>query len=320
MKAAVNNIYGWPEIIQILDRDTPTPSPTQVLVKISASTVNRSDCGVLTGKPYLIRAFTWLCRPKRHIWWSDFVGTVEFVWEDVSRFKTWDVVFGFHDEWLQSHAEFLVIQEDGNIAHMPSWADPIHVVASMEWGHYALQDLKQAPVVPGMQVLVNGASGAIGSSLTQLYSIWWGIVTGIAHQENEDKIMQLGAKYFVDYTTEDILEQDKKYDIILDTVWNISYLRAKPLLKQWWTYLSSELWPARENIRYSIITKFFGKKKCKFALPSDIKTSMKYFSDLLEQREYKPLIDEQTYTLDDIRSAYEYVMTGHKTWSVILMR
>lgn len=320
MKAAVNRSYWWPEVIRIMDIATPIPKDNQVLVKIYESTVNRSDEGVLKGSPYLFRLILWLTKPKRVVWGSDFVGEIVQVWTNVIKFQIWDIIFGFDDIWLQSHAEFLTISEDGYIAMVPLWVQSRDAVASIEWFHYAVQDLKSAPVTPGMEILVNGASGAIGSSLVQLYTIWWGIVTGIAHKENESKILDLGAKHFIDYTSENVLDYDKEYDIILDTVWNISFLHAKKIMKLWWVYLSSELWPWRENIRYSIITKFFGKKKCKFAIPTDIKSSIRYLSELLEQKKYKPLIDENVYGLDDIKSAYTYVTSGYKTWSVILTR
>jgi len=221
---------------------------------------------------------------------------------------------------MQSHAEYLTISQDHNICVVPSWLSPIDAVASLEWGHYAYQFLKYVPATKELKVLVNGASWAIWSSITQMYALWWAEVTCIAHQENKEIILGLWAKHFIDYTTQDVLEEWKKYDLILDTVGNISFLKAKSILTSAWVYGSSELWPARENVRYAFISLFSWKQKCKFPFPDNIKESMNYVLWLLEKWVYKPLIDQNAYALDEVAEAYTYVMKWHKNGSVMLTR
>jgi len=317
MQAAYRKKYCGPEGLEVSEIEKPTPRKNEILVRVHATTVNRTDCAVLTGKPFIMRFFVGLMRPKSPVPGTDFAGVVEATGSSVTLFKTGDRVFGFNDQALASQAEYMAIAETAAVAKIPEGIDYIHAAASLEAAHYAYNFLNKVKLSAGQQVLVNGATGGIGSAVVQFLTHQGVVVTAVANTKNMDLVKKLGAVRVIDYQKEDFTLLKEKFDLVFDAVGKSTFGKCKPLLKDGGVYISSELGPGGQNIFLPMVTGLFGGKKVKFPLPTDIPRSMRFISDLLVNGAFKPVID-RTYPLEKIAEAYGYVMTGEKTGNVIL--
>jgi len=317
MKAVVRTRYGGPEILSIEEIPVPTPSPSEVLVKVHFTTVNRTDCSLLTGKPFIIKFFSGLRYPTLQTTGTDFSGEVVAVGADVTAFKLGDRVFGLQDEGLSSHAEYLTISQSAAIARVPDNVSLSDAAASAEGAHYALNFINKVKLNPGDQILVNGATGAIGSAAIQLLLIYGVTITAVCGTKNTGLIKSMGVEAVIDYQKEDFTKLDQKFDFILDTVGKSRFKLCKHLLKPKGIYVSSELGPKSENLFLALSTKFSSGKKVIFPFPTDIRKSIQYMASLLEEGKFEPVID-RIYPLNDIAEAFGYVLTGYKTGNVLL--
>jgi NADPH:quinone reductase-like Zn-dependent oxidoreductase len=337
MKAAVHTRYGPPEVVRISKLDRPTIKDNEVLVKVHATTVNRTDCGFRSGKPFIARlatsAFTaaqvsgslakgtafvtGLFRPQTTVLGNEFAGVVEAVGSGVTSFKVGDPVFGYSGDQFGAHAEYVSIPEGGPVATMPSNLTYEEAAASTEGSHYALSLIRAAKIQSGQDVLVNGATGAIGSAAVQLLKSLGAKVTAVCGTENMELVRGLGADLVIDYTAEDFTKAEQTYDVVLDAVGKSSFGRCKRLLKPGGIYLSSELGPLSQNPVLALITPLFGGKRVMFPIPKHDQEMVRYFKELIESGQFKPVID-RTYPLDQIVEAYRYVETGQKIGNVVI--
>lgn len=318
MKAAVHEKYGDPnEVIKIKNIKKPTIANNEVLVKVAVTTVNRTDCGFLRGKPLVVRFFSGLDKPNKTVSGSDFAGIVEEVGEDVVLFKKGDRVFGFKDESLESHAEYLKIEENGNLITIPKGVTYKQAVASCEGAHYANNFVKKLKKKKGQKILVNGGTGAIGSAIIQILNYYGADVTATCNTQNIEVIKKLGVEKIIDYTKEDFTKGKVKYDYVLDSVGKSSFNKCKAILKKNGIYMSSELGQYAQNTYLPLYTHIFDDKKVVFPLPTNIKESLLFMKKLLEEKQFKPLIDKE-YNLDEIVEAFIYVELGEKVGNVIL--
>lgn len=316
MRAAIRESFGNSDQIKIVETEKPSPKKKEVLVKISYNTVNRTDEGVLTGKPLVFRLFVGFKKPRRPILGTDFSGEVTQVGSDVKHFKVGDFVFGFNDQGGETQAEYLTINENGNILKVPKDVDLKTAVASIEGPHYALNFINKTKVKKGDEVLVNGATGGIGSALTQILIAKDVKVTAVCDTKNIHNITSLGATKVIDYTNEDFTKLNKKFDYIFDAVGKSYFKACKPILKDRGVYISSELGPNSENL-YLPLTTLFNKKRVKFPFPKKIKKTLEIMSFLLEAKQYTPLIDSE-FDFSDIKLAYDKMLTKMKTGNVIV--
>ena len=164
MKAVTRTKYGSPDILEVKSIEKPIPKDNEVLIRVYATTVNRTDCAIVTGKPFIMRFFVGLFKPSHLVPGTDFAGQIETIGNAVKSFQVGDNVFGFRDEGLQSQAEYMTIAEDGNIAKMPSNTTYEIAAASLEGAHYAYNFISKAKVESGQKILVNGTTGAVGSA------------------------------------------------------------------------------------------------------------------------------------------------------------
>lgn len=317
MKAAIRRNYIPSHELKIEEIEKPTPKDNEILVKIFATTVNRTDTAVLTGKPFVMRFFTGLLKPTIITTGTDFAGEVEAVGNQVIDFKIGDRVFGFNDEGLGSHTEYMTISKDEAIRKIPQQFSYTQAAASLEGAHYAFTFLRSVEITADKKVLINGATGGIGSVGLQFVKYYGCHVTAVCNTKNIELIQSLGADKIYDYEKEDFTKDEEKYDLILDAVGKSSFGKCKPLLKENGIYISSELGPNAENPFLAIRSKFYGKKKVLFPIPSDIKRSMEFIISLIEQEKFKPVID-RTYPLEKISEAFQYVETGQKTGNVVI--
>jgi NADPH:quinone reductase-like Zn-dependent oxidoreductase len=317
MKAAVHTRYGPPDVVRISEVDKPTAKDNEVLVKVHATTVNRTDSGLRAAKPFINRFFTGLRRPRATVLGNEFAGEVEAVGRGVRSFEVGDRVFGFNGSRFGAHAEFLAMPEDGSVATMPANVTFEQAAASTEGSHYALSLIRKAKVRSGQDVLVNGATGAIGSAAVQLLKALGAEVTAVCDSKHVDLVRGLGADRVIDYTAEDFTKDEQTYDVVLDAVGKSSFGRCKRLLKPGGTYLSSDLGPLSQNPILALITPLLRGKKVLFPIPRDNQEMVRYFKELLESGEFRPLIDRR-YPLDQIVEAYTYVETGQKIGNVVI--
>jgi len=318
MKAITRTKYGHPKaVLQIRDIDQPIPKKNELLVRVMATTVNRTDCGILTGKPYLIRAFTGLLKPKDLVPGTDFAGVVEGIGKDVTDFQIGDRVFGLHDEGLSSQATYMTIRADKAVTQIPSNIDFKTAAASCEGAHYAFNFINKITLNEGDKVLVNGATGAIGSATVQLLVNRGVKVTAVGNTKNIAMIKSLGAIKVFNYEKEDFTKDDERYHFICDAVGKSYFAKCKHLLREKGIYISSELGPNAQNLYLPILTWFGAKKRVIFPIPRDCRKSVLEIADLMAIGKFLPVID-CSYPMQQVVEAYTYVMSGQKTGNVIL--
>jgi NADPH:quinone reductase-like Zn-dependent oxidoreductase len=317
MKAAFHTRYGLPEVLSIQEVEKPAPKEHEVLVRLFATTVNRTDCANLTAKPFIMRFVDGLFKPKRQIPGTDFAGEIEAIGDAVTTFKAGDKVWGFGDQGVGSQAEYLCFPEDKAIASFPASLSYEQAAASLEGAHYAYNFINRVTLVPGQKALVNGATGAIGSALLQFLKYHGIYVTAVCNTPNIELIKSPGADKIIDYTRQDLITDDERYDFIFDAVGKSTFGHCKLLLKEKGIYISSELGPGSQNPFLALLSPLSAEKKVIFPIPSDIATNMDYIKDLVEKGKFKTLID-RTYPLDDIAKAYQYVLTGQKAGNVVI--
>lgn len=317
MKAAIRRRYGSFDALEIEDMGKPSPRDNEVLIRICATTVNRTDCAILTGKPYIMRLFTGFIKPKLPITGTDFAGIIEEVGKNVKVLKRSDKVWGFNDQGLSSHAEYMVFPEDGPMALISDNFTYEQAAASIEGAHYACNFINKVSLKSGGKVLLNGATGAIGSALLQILKHYDIYVTAVCSTKDLQLIKALGADKVYDFTQEDFTKDDEKYDFVFDAVGKSTFAKCKPLLKQGGVYISSELGPMAQNPILALTTKVTNDKKVIFPVPSDIKTSIQFIKKLIDEGNFTPLIDRR-YPLEHIREAYMYVASGEKKGNVII--
>jgi NADPH:quinone reductase-like Zn-dependent oxidoreductase len=318
VKAAVHTRYGPPEVVRISDVERPTTRDNDVLVKIHATTVNRTDCAYRAAKPLIImRLLTGLVRPRVTVLGNEFAGAVEAVGSGVTSFHVGERVFGYNEGPFGAHAEYMAIPEDGSIATMPANVTFEEAAPSTEGSHYALSFIRKARIQAGQHVLVYGATGAIGSAAVQLVKHLSATVTAVCDTNNVELVRGLGADEVIDYTAEDFTTDAQSYDVVLDAVGKSSFGRCKRLLKPGGIYLSSELGPLSQNPILALITPLLGGKKVMFPIPKHDQEMVRHLKDLIVSGQFKPVIDRR-YPLDQIVEAYRYVETGRKIGNVVI--
>ena len=317
MKAAINTKYGPPEVVKIMEVDKPEPKKNGVLIKVFATTVNRTDCGFRSAQYFVSRFFSGLLRPKFKTLGNEFAGVIEAVGKKVTSFTIGDKVFGYNDYKFGAHADYMTLAEDEAITKMPENLTFVEAASLTEGGHYALCDIRAAKVKSGQNVMVYGASGAIGSAAVQLVKHFGAKVTAVCNTKNVELLKSLGADQVIDYTKQDFTKTDQKFDFIFDAVGKSSFGKCKPLLTPKGIYISTELGKNWENLFFALTTPFFGGKKVLFPIPSINKQDVVFIKELAESGTYKPVIDRQ-YKLEQIVEAYRSVESGQKTGNVVI--
>jgi NADPH:quinone reductase-like Zn-dependent oxidoreductase len=317
MKAIVYTKYGPPEVAKLMEVAKPIPKNNEVLVKVYSSTVNRTDSGFRSAEYFISRFWSGLLHPKFQILGCEFAGIIEEIGQLVTTFKKGDKVFGYNDKTFGGHGEYLTIAENDAITILPNNLSFNESAPITEGAHYALNTIKASKVEKGQNVLVYGATGAIGSAAVQLLKHFETKVTAVCNTKNVELLKSLGADIVIDYQTQDFTNTKNKYHFIFDAVGKSSFGQCKPLLTEKGIYISTELGKNAENIFFALTTPILGGKKVLFPMPSINKTDVIFLKELVENGEYKPVIDSQ-YKLDQIVEAYQYVETGQKTGNVVI--
>ena len=317
MKAIVYTRYGSPDVLKLMEIEKPFPKDNEVLVKVYATTVNRTDCGYRTAKPFIMRFFSGLFRPKNTILGTEFAGEIEAIGKDVKAFKPGDQVFGLSCDSFGAHAEYICLPEDESITTKPTNMTHEEAVAVCEGPWLALTVLRQMNSQKGQKILVNGATGSIGSSAVQLATYFGAEVTATCNTQNIALVKSLGADEVIDYTKDDFTRSGKLYDFVFDAVGKSSFFRCKKLLKKNGIYISTELGYLSQNVFLALLTPIMGGKKVQFPIPKDNKNDILFFKELAETGRLKPVIDRR-YPLAQIAEAYRYVEKGQKIGNVVI--
>ena len=318
MKAAVRTKYGLPGDLTIKELSIPLPKDDELLIRVRASTVNRTDCHVLSGKPLLMRLFTGIFSPRAHIIGSDFAGQVESVGSAVQNFKTGDKIMGFGGAFgCGSHAEYFTMREAKArrvIISMPSNVTYLEAAACLEGAVYAAAQINFLQPKQGQKALVYGATGAIGLAYVQFLAYYGTYITAVCKQENDALVKSLGAAKTIDYTKDDFTKDNEQYDFVFDAVGKTSFFKCKKLLKKDGLYTSSG---GAENLLLVLITPILGSKRVVFSFKQRISTALSFIKDLIEKGKFRPVIDRE-YPIGEITEAYQYVAKGQKIGNVII--
>jgi NADPH:quinone reductase-like Zn-dependent oxidoreductase len=317
MRAAVRDRYGPPEVVRVAEVEKPAVKDRDVLVRVHATTVNRTDCGLRAAKPWIYRLFLGLRRPRRTILGTEFAGEVEAVGDAVTAFKVGDRVFGFSGTTFGAHAEYLAVPEDGSMATIPEGLPFEEAAPGSEGSHYALSTIRVAKVRGGQDVLVYGATGAIGSAAIQLLKQLGATVTAVCATDHLDLVKGLGADRVIDYTAEDFTRDGHSYDVVIDAVGKSSFDRCKRLLKPRGLYLSSDLGPLSQNLLLALVTPLGRGRRVVFPFPRNNPDVIRHLRELIESGAFRPVVDRR-YPLDEIVEAYRYVETGRKVGNVVI--
>jgi NADPH:quinone reductase-like Zn-dependent oxidoreductase len=317
MKAAVATRNGPPEVVRVMEVPRPVPRANELLVRATPPPSNRTDCGFRAAHPWFVRGFSGITKPKRTILGCEFAGVVEAVGKEVGRFAVGDRVFGFDDSRFGGHAEYLAIDQDAAVATMPDDRDFELMAPATEGSHYALTAIRAAGVDDRSEVLVYGATGAIGSAAVQIVKSLGAQVTAVCASEQVDLVAGLGADRVIARTTTDFTTDTQRYDFILDAVGKCAFGQCRDLLKPRGIWMSSDLGTLSQNPLLVLVTRFSRGRRVLFPIPRIDRAIVEYLKGLVQSGRFKPVID-RTYPLDEIVEAYRYVETQQKIGNVVM--
>ena len=315
MRAVVYDEYGPPEVLRLEDVERPVPKDDEILVRIHATTINRTDCGWRSAKPFFTRYFTGLRRPRRRILGMELAGEVEAVGAAVSEFRVGDEVFGVTG--FGAHAEFVCIRESAAVAHKPAGMTFDEAAAVCDGAIIAMACLRKAELHKGRSILIYGATGSIGTAAVQLARYHEADVTAVGNTKNLELLRSLGADEVVDYTQEDFTKNGKTYDVIFDSVGMHSFRRCRHSLKPGGIFLETDLGFMWHVPPLALLTRWVGDKKVTLPVPSYTKKDVLFLKELIEAGKYRAVVD-RSYPLERVVEATRYVETKQKTGNVVL--
>jgi len=314
MRAIVHDKYGPPEVLRLEEVERPVPKEDEVLVKIHATTVNRTDCGLRNAEYFITRFGTGLVRPKKSILGSELAGEVVAIGAYVSQFAVGDEVFGLR---AGAHAEYVCVRESGALAHKPTNMSFEQAAAVCDGAIIALAGLRGAKLWNGRSILIYGASGSIGTAAVQLARFFDADVTAVCNTKNLELVRSLGADRVVDYTREDFTTNDQTYDVIFDAVGKHSFRRCRRSLKSGGIYIASDLGFMWHVPLLVLLTRWIGNKSVILLMPKYTKANVLFLKEIIEAGKYRAVIDRR-YPLEQIVEATRYVETQQKTGNVVL--
>jgi NADPH:quinone reductase-like Zn-dependent oxidoreductase len=321
MKAMVMQGYGSPDVLKLQEVSRPQPKANEVLVKVMTSAATTACTMMRKGKPYFGRLFTGLTKPKKPIPGTGFAGVIEAVGSEVTKYKKGDRVFGETAFGFSANAEYLVVAEDGVILPMPegmAFAEAANFCDGHLTSYNFLKEI--ANIQPGQKVLINGASGSLGTSAIQIAKHLGAEVTAVCSAPNAGLVKSLGADKVIDYRSEDFTKSKEKYDFVYDTVGKSSFGQCKSILKSEGVYLSPVL---LLPLLVDMFKTSFGKgKKAKFDATgakdhNKLRTMLSEVLDIHMAGKLKTLIDRQ-YPLEQLSEAHRYIETGRKKGNIVI--
>ncbi len=321
MRALIATGYGPPEVLHLAEVERPRPKPNELLIRVHTSTLTAADSMMRRGDPAFARLFLGLRKPKAPIPGTGLAGTVDAVGSAVTKFSVGDEVFGEAGLHFGAHAEFVCVPENGVILPKPEFLSFSEASTLCDGPMTSYNFLRtMAGVKPGQHVLINGASGALGTAAIQLANTFGARVTGVCSTANIELVTSLGAEHVIDYTTQDFTQNHDCYDIIYDTVGKSSYQRCNKALTPGGMYLSPVL--SIPLLFQTLWTKIVGTKKARFDATglrpaSVLKGYLRALIAMVEEGTLRTVV-ERKYELDNFIEAHRHVDTGHKKGTVLL--
>ncbi len=328
MKAIVYTEFGAPDVLHLEDVQKPTPKENEVLVRVRATPVSYGDLTARNFKnisasefhmplPLLLpaRLYFGLSKPKINILGSEFSGEVEAAGRQVRRFKAGDQVMGYLGQRMGAYAEYVCMPADGSLALKPANMSYAEAAAVPYGAIMATSLLRRANLQPGSKVLINGASGGIGSAAVQLVQNYGAQVTGVCGTPRLAFVKSLGADQVIDYTKEDFTQNGERYDLIFDILGKSTYSRCKNSLKPGGIYLLASF--KMKAVFQMFWTKIAGSHKVICAMASEKAEDLVFIKELIEAGKFKTIID-RCYPLEQAAEAHRYAESGRKQGHVII--
>ena len=321
MKAAIYRRYGSPEVVQLEDVAKPIPKDDEILIRVYATTVCATDALVRRGAYLIFRLFLGILKPRKPIIAGvEFSGRVVEVGKNASRFRVDDLVFGWPGRGKGTHAQYVCMPAAGAVELIPANMNVDEAASIFCGGMTALVFLKKANIKPGQNVLIYGASGAVGVFAIQLARHFGARVTGVCGPTNQDLVKSLGADAVIDYTKDDFSNAGRVYDVIVDTVGKSGFARSMRALKRGGTYVLiagpfvpnlGRLWASITGAA-RIVSPFAG------ATVKDFGPYVRFLKELIEAGKLRTVVS-QRYAFAQIAEAHAYADTGHKVGSVLVL-
>lgn len=317
VKAVTHTRYGGPDVLDVTEVSALQPAPGDLLINIEAVSVNRTDCAMITAKPFIMRLVCGLFAPKKTVPGTAFVGTVCERGREVTAFQVGDRVMGFDDRGAQCWAEQCRYPATGRIGRAPLDADAAEIAAHIEGIHYAENFLNKVEIRPGQTALVNGGTGAIGSAMIQLLVHRGVSVVATCRAQHSELVRGLGASGTIDYEHDDFTTITDRFDYVFDAVGKSTFGRCKSLLKPDGYFLASELGPWLQNLIYALTTRFLPGPTVRFPYPTKTRKSLAITKALMESGALTAVIDLNC-SLDEAQTAFARALSGDKVGSVIM--
>ncbi len=320
MKAIVCTKYGSPNVLQLKQIKKPTPKDNEVLIRIHAASVTTADTMMRKGMPFIGRFFIGLMKPKNPITGTGFAGEIEAAGKDVTRFKKSEQVFGESLE-VGTNAEYVCVPEEGVLATKPVNMTYEKAAPICDGALTSLSFLKDiGNIQHGQTVLINGASGSLGSAAVQIAKYFGAKVTGVCSTTNVELVKSLGTDKVIDYTEKDFTKTDQRYDIIFDTLGKNSFSRCKGSLTEKGVYLSPVL--GMSLLFQMLWTSIIGGKKAQFSATGlrpapELRILLEELKEAIEMGKLKSVMD-RCYPLEQTADAHGYVEKGHKKGNVVV--
>ncbi|MFC1950802.1 NAD(P)-dependent alcohol dehydrogenase [Chloroflexota bacterium] len=320
MKAVICTKYGPPEVLQLAEVDKPTPKDNEVLIKIYATTVHIGDTRIRSFTvPFLFklpfRLGVGFSGPRNKVLGMELAGVIEEAGKDVAKFKVGDAVFASTDTAMGAYAEYTCMSEDKFVALKPANMTYEEAATAPNGANTAHLMLKKAKISKGQKILINGASGSVGTSAVQLAKYYGAEVTGVCSTSNLELVKSLGSDHVIDYTQEDFTQNTDAYDVVFDAVGKSSFSKSKRALKDGGIYLTTV--PALGSILQKLKTSIFGSKKVALPAIGQKPEDLVFLKGLIEAGHLKAVIDK-VYPLEQIVEAHAYVDTGRKKGNVAI--
>ncbi|HEX6664473.1 MAG TPA: NAD(P)-dependent alcohol dehydrogenase [Gaiellaceae bacterium] len=315
MRAVVYDRYGPPEVLHLEEVERPVPADDEVLVRVHATTVNRTDCGWRSARPFFIRYFIGLRRPKRRILGSELAGEVEAVGSGVDEFEPGDHVFGVSG--FGANAQFVCMRAGRPLAHKPEGMTFEEAAAVCDGAMSALSCLRKGDLGKGRSIVVYGASGSIGTAAVQLAKHFGADVTAVCNTKSVELVRSLGADVVIDYLQEDFTENGETYDVIFDAVGKHSFRRCRRSLKEGGIFIDTDLGFMWHFPLVVLLTRLIGDRKATLGVARYRKEDVLFLKGLIEAGKYRAVIDRR-YPLEQVVEATRYVETGEKIGNVVL--
>jgi NADPH:quinone reductase-like Zn-dependent oxidoreductase len=321
MRAVRYERYGSPEVLQLVDMPGPVPKDDEVLVRVHATTVNRTDCGFRQGKPLIVRFFSGLRRPRHQILGTELSGVVEEIGGAVTSFAVGDEVFGVNADRFGAHAELICVRQTAPLERKPASLPFEEAAAVCDGAILALTCLRWSGLSAGQRILIYGASGAIGTAGVQLAKHLSSHVTAVCNTKNVDVVRSLGADEVIDYTREDFIAGRGPFDVVFDAVGKISFWACRAALTKRGRFVSTDFGPRGQVPLLALataVTSRLWSRRVSLPIPRYTQRDVRFLAELVEAGAYRPVIDRQ-YPLADVIEATEYVETEQKTGNVVLI-